>query len=52
MDPSIPQFHSSLAFAYAKMGESVKARYEAEMFLRLMPEAKDEVDAFLKTRPQ
>lgn len=47
--PQTPKYHSALAFAWAKIGEYKKARYEALIFLRLMPEAKDEVDYFLKT---
>ncbi len=51
INPGIAQYHSSLAFTYAQMGEYKKAREEAMIFLQLMPEAKDEVDLFLKTLP-
>ncbi|MCX6723798.1 MAG: O-antigen ligase family protein [Candidatus Staskawiczbacteria bacterium] len=50
-DPTVPEYHSSLAFTYAKMKEYQKSREEALRFLQLMPGAKDEVDAFLKTLP-
>lgn len=50
-NPNIAQYHSSLAFAYSKLGEFKKAREQALIFLKLMPKAKDEVDAFLKTLP-
>lgn len=49
--PHVPEYHSSLAFAYAKMGQYAKARKEALIFLELMPEAETEVNAFLKTLP-
>ncbi len=49
--PQEAQYHSSLAFTYSKLGEYKKAREEALIFLKLMPGAKDEVSAFLKTLP-
>lgn len=52
LKPSVPEYHSSLAFTYAKMGEYKKARQEALIFLKLMPEAKEEVEAFLMTMPR
>ena len=51
IDNGIPQYYSSLAFTYAQVGEYGKAREYALEFLRLMPQAKDEVDAFLRTLP-
>ena len=51
---NIPQYHASLAFVYRELGQYEKAREEALMFLKLMPEVKevkDEVDTFLKTLP-
>ncbi len=51
MRPDIAQYHASLAFAYSALGQYQKARQEALVFLKLMPEAKNEVDAFLKTLP-
>ncbi|TSC95178.1 MAG: Tetratricopeptide repeat protein [Parcubacteria group bacterium Licking1014_1] len=51
INPHIPQYHSSLAFTYAQTGEYKKARQEAMIFLKLMPEAKEEVNLFLKTLP-
>ena len=45
------QYHSSLALAYSKMGQYKKAREQAMIFLKLMPGAKDEVNAFLQTLP-
>lgn len=49
--PTLAQYHASLALAYAKIGQYQKARAEAMKFLEFMPEAKQEVDAFLKTLP-
>jgi O-antigen ligase len=49
---SNPQYHASLALAYREMGEFEKARQEALIFLKLMPEAKEEVELFLKTLPR
>jgi tetratricopeptide (TPR) repeat protein len=50
-DDNRPEYHSSIAFAYYKMGEYAKAREQALLFLELMPQAKDEVNNFLKTLP-
>jgi len=47
----VAQYHASLSFAYYKLNDYEKARKEAMIFLKMMPEAKDEVDAFLKTLP-
>ena len=52
LNPDVPDYHSSLAFTYSKTGEYKKAREEALIFLKLMPEAKEEVDAFLRTLPR
>ena len=49
--PEVAQYHSSLAFVYAQTGQFKKAKEEALIFLKLMPEEKDEVDAFLKMLP-
>lgn len=51
INPETAQYHSSLAFTYYNLREYKKAREEAAKFLELMPEAKDEVNAFLKTLP-
>ncbi len=48
----LPQYRASLAFAYREIGQYKKAREMALIFLKLMPEAKNEVDAFLRTLPQ
>jgi putative inorganic carbon (HCO3(-)) transporter len=50
-NPNFPDYHSSLAFTYKNIGEYEKAREQALIFLKLVPDAKDEVDAFLKTLP-
>ncbi len=50
--PNIAQYHSSLAFTYKELGEYKKAQQEALIFLKLMPEAKDEVNMFLQTLPK
>jgi len=49
--PDVAQYHSSLAFTYLKLKQYDKARTEALKFLELMPEAKEEVNAFLKMLP-
>lgn len=46
-----PTYHASLSFTYSKMKEYAKARQEALIFLEMMPEAKEEVELFLKTLP-
>lgn len=46
-----PHYHASLAFTYRELGEYQKARDQAMTFFRMMPEAEDEVNAFLKTLP-
>ena len=51
LGPDVAQYHSSLAFVYKEIGDYRRARQEALKFLDLMPESKDEVDAFLKTLP-
>jgi tetratricopeptide (TPR) repeat protein len=51
-NPSVAQYHSSLAFIYREMGYYKRSRLEALKFLEMMPEAKEEVDAFLKTLPE
>lgn len=47
--PLEPQYHASLAFTYKELGQYEKARKEASKVLELQPDAKDEVEAFLKT---
>ncbi len=49
--PKVANYHASIAFAYSQIGQYKKARQEALIFLEMMPEAKSEVDAFLKTLP-
>ena len=49
--PTAAQYHASLAFIYRELGEYQKARKEALALLKLAPEKKDEVDAFLQTLP-
>jgi len=51
INPDVAEYHSSLAFTYYQLGEYQKARTEAQKFLELMPEAEDEVKAFLKMLP-
>ena len=51
INPNNTQYHSTLAFIYAKLGQYDKARQEANTVLRLSPESKPNVDAFLKTLP-
>jgi putative inorganic carbon (HCO3(-)) transporter len=50
--PKEPQYHASLAFTYKELGEYELARREAMKVLELQPEAKEEVEAFLKTLPR
>jgi tetratricopeptide (TPR) repeat protein len=50
-NPDFSKFHSFLAFAYSKLGEYKKVREQAIIFLEMIPEAENEVDAFLKTLP-
>lgn len=45
------QYHSTLAFLYAKMGQYDKARQEALTVLKLSPESEQNVNEFLKTLP-
>jgi tetratricopeptide (TPR) repeat protein len=47
--PKEPQYHASLAFTYRELGQYESARTEALKVMELQPEAKDEVEAFLKT---
>jgi O-antigen ligase len=49
LNPEEPQYHASLAFVYKNLKEYEKAKQEALIFLDLKPEAKDEVEIFLKT---
>ncbi len=50
--PNVADYHASLAFTYKEMGEYQKARQEALFFLQMMPEAKEEVEAFLASLPR
>ena len=50
-DPNVAQYHSSLAFAYYKLGNYELAKEEALIFIELMPEAKAEAEEFLKMLP-
>ena len=45
------QYHATLAFVYQKLGNYKMARQEALEILKFAPEAKDEVNAFLRTLP-
>ncbi len=47
-----PQYHSSLAFFYRQTGQYAKARQEALTVLRLSPQSKQNVEAFLQTLPK
>ncbi|MFI5205846.1 MAG: tetratricopeptide repeat protein, partial [Candidatus Paceibacterales bacterium] len=49
--PNVAQYHSSLAYFYKMLGQYEKARQEAMEVLRISPESKPNVDAFLKTLP-
>jgi len=51
INPNNPQYHSTLALIYAKLGEYDKARQEAATVLQLSPQSKPNVDEFLKTLP-
>ena len=51
LNPNAIQYHSSLAFIYAKLGEYNKARQEAGKVLELSPASKQNVDEFLNTLP-
>jgi len=51
LHPEIADYHSSLAFTYYQLKEYDKAREEALNFAKLMPEAQNEVDEFLKLLP-
>ncbi|HTL39267.1 MAG TPA: O-antigen ligase family protein [Methylomirabilota bacterium] len=49
INPSDPQLYSELAAVYAESGDKENARLTALKILELKPEAKDEVEEFLKT---
>ena len=49
INPNNPQYHASLAAAYQKIGDLEMAKKEALKVLELQPEAKEEVEMFLKT---
>jgi len=52
LEPSNVQYRASLAFIYKEMGEYEKARKEALGILKIMPDAKEDVDKFLEELPQ
>lgn len=47
----VPQYYGVLASAYKEVGEFKKARETALHVLKLRPEAKEEVEAFIKSLP-
>jgi len=47
-DPANAQYHASLAFVYKELGDIENARAEALKVLELMPEAKEDVEKFLR----
>ena len=51
INPNIAQYHSALAFCYAKLGQYSEARQEALKVLEISPASKENVDAFLRTLP-
>jgi O-antigen ligase/Tfp pilus assembly protein PilF len=51
-DPNNYQYRASLAFAYKAVGDYANAKKEAQEVLRLSPETKPNVDAFLRTLPK
>ena len=48
IEPNNPQYHASLAVAYKEVGQIEEAKKEALKILELQPEAKGEVEEFLK----
>lgn len=51
MNSSYAQYHASLAYIYSSLGRYAEARKEANEVLKLKPELKASVEAFLKTLP-
>lgn len=51
LNPNDFQYHASLAYVYRTLGEYTKARQEALIVIKLSPESKKNVEAFLKTLP-
>ncbi|MCP6726806.1 MAG: O-antigen ligase family protein [Patescibacteria group bacterium] len=51
LEPDVPQYHSALASTYKIVGDYANARREALIVLELQPEAREVVEAFLKTLP-
>jgi len=51
LDPQNPQLYASLALANLKSKNYAEAKKQALKFLELMPEAKNEVEQFLKMLP-
>ena len=49
IEPQNPQYHASLATAYRELGNYQMAKKEALKVLELQPEAKGEVEEFLKS---
>ncbi|MSU54411.1 MAG: hypothetical protein EXS48_01035 [Candidatus Staskawiczbacteria bacterium] len=50
--PKTPAYHSSLAFTYYQLGDYENARKETLIFMELMPEAREEAEAFLRLLPK
>jgi tetratricopeptide (TPR) repeat protein len=50
-NPDNAQYHATLAFVYAKLGQYTKAREEAMIVLKLSPDSKENIEVFLKTLP-
>ena len=51
IEPNNVQFHASLAVVYRELGEYQKAKEQAMKILEFMPEAKPDIEKFLKTLP-
>jgi len=51
LNPTNPQYHSTLAYVYGQLGEYKKAREQALKVLELSPESKDNVEEFLRALP-
>ncbi len=52
LNPDVAQYHSSLAFFYKQLGRWQEARREALLVLKISPESKANVEAFLATLPK
>ncbi len=51
LHPEDFQIHASLAYVYKMLGKYDMAKHEASIVIKLAPDAKKEVEAFLKTIP-